>query len=169
MRAVVVTVLAAMLAVGCGRSQSPAPRSAASSVRPPVSRIVQRITGTVTPANAARFAELVGAQEDQIIGLKLDVQPGTDADFKASRYMAEPGDELFVISIGDGQAEGDGTEVVMPRAEAGYLHGAYVINGFYRVKAGGMHQGIISYGLEKIDPGPVLLNPSVVVQDKSLP
>jgi ABC-type Fe3+-hydroxamate transport system substrate-binding protein len=168
MRLIAILALAALAA--CSRPQHQAAASAAPSLaRQAPARIVQRITGEVTPANAERFAELVGGQEDQIIGLKLNIQPGTDADFKASRYMAEPSDQLFVVSIGDGDAEGDGTEVVMPTAEASLLHGSYVVDGFYQVKAGGMHQGIVSWGLEKIDPGSVLLNPQVAVQDKALP
>lgn len=122
-----------------------------------------RMTGTVTADNAAAFTEFVAKHQDKVIGLQVRIAPGTPTDFTAKHYLAEVDERLFVV-FKRGADEG-GIEVVAPKDEAGWLHGEYVLDGFYVVKSGGMHQGTLSYGLEKTDEGIIRTNPNVTVKD----
>ncbi len=152
------TALLALAAPAC----APTPADAAARA----SRTLLRMTGTVTPDNAAAFTAFVAKHQDKVIGLQVRVTPGTPSDFKARHYMAEITDRLFVV-FKRGDNEG-GIEIVAPKAEAVWLHGDYVLDGFYVVKSGGMHQGTLSYGLQKTDEGVIRANPDVLVRDVAL-
>lgn len=155
----------AVLAFGAALSSLPipafAPQPAEAAGRATLTLL--RITGTVTADNATRFTEFVAEHQDKVIGLQVRVTPGTPTDFAAKHYLAESDDRLFVV-FKRGDDEG-GIEVVAPKGEAVWLHGEYVLDGFYVVKSGGMHQGTLSYGLEKTDEGVIRANPNVVVKD----
>jgi hypothetical protein len=55
----------------------------------------------------------------------------------------------------------DNAEYLFPSGSYFFLHGDYMINGYFIPRRGGMHQGIISIAFEKIDDAQVLLNPNV--------
>jgi hypothetical protein len=55
----------------------------------------------------------------------------------------------------------DSAEYLFPSGTYFYLHGDYMINGYFIPRSAGMHQGIISIAFEKIDDTQVLLNPNV--------
>lgn len=148
-------------ALTCLAIPTVAPLTVEAAGRPRLTLL--RMTGTVTADNAASFTEFVAKHQDKVIGLQVHVTPGTQADFTAKHYMAQTDDRLFVIfKRGDNNG---GIEVVAPKGEAGWLHGDYVLDGFYVVKSGGMHQGTLSYGLEKTDEGAIRANPDVIVKD----
>jgi len=39
-----------------------------------------------------------------------------------------------------------------------FEHSGYVLDGFYRVKSGGVHQGTSSFGLSSVDEAQIRLN-----------
>jgi hypothetical protein len=55
----------------------------------------------------------------------------------------------------------DNAEYLFPNGTYFFLHGDYVIDGYFIPRRGGMHQGVISIPFEKIDDAQVLLNPNV--------
>ncbi|WP_271068615.1 hypothetical protein [Caulobacter sp. NIBR1757] len=114
-------------------------------------RTVPRLVGAVTPGNAARYTTFIADRLDQVVALRLSVTPGSDGDFKASNYLAQVSGDLFMVFKRAGATEG-GIEVVLPKGEARLVGGAYVVEGFFVVRSGGMHQGTLSYGLERMDP-----------------
>lgn len=119
--------------------------------------VIPKFVGRVTPDNATRFLEGVVGRTDKIVGLQVHIQPGGDKTFAEDRYLAEANDVLFSMSKSD-SLDGEGLEMVAPAAEAVWLHGDYALDGFYLVKSGGVHQGITSIGLERVDEAAVLLS-----------
>ncbi len=113
-------------------------------------RTVPRLVGAVTAGNADRYTTFISDRLDQVVALRLRVTPGTVPDFKASNYLAEVSGDLFMVFKRSSATDG-GIEVVLPKGEARLVGGAYVIDGFFVVRSGGMHQGTLSYGLERID------------------
>ena len=55
----------------------------------------------------------------------------------------------------------DKAEYLFPKGSYTYLHGAYVVKGYFIARSGGMHQGQVSNAFDKIDDAQVLLNPAV--------
>lgn len=113
-----------------------------------------RLVGAIAQDNSASFANTISENEDKIIGIKVSVEPG-----ETDGYLVNKGDDYLGITAGE-------FELVV---QSGYRweHGGYVVDGFYLVKGGGMHQGIISYGLEPVDEGTLRANPSVRIVDKN--
>jgi hypothetical protein len=52
-------------------------------------------------------------------------------------------------------------EYLFPNGSYVYLHGDYIINGYFIPRNGGIHQGMASIAFDKIDDAKVLLNPNV--------
>jgi hypothetical protein len=55
----------------------------------------------------------------------------------------------------------DENEYLFPTGTYRWEHGVYLIKGYFIVRNGGMHQGIVSLAFEKVDDSKVLLNPNV--------
>ena len=53
------------------------------------------------------------------------------------------------------------SEYLFPNGSYTYMHGAYIINGYFIARAGGTHQGVSSLSFERVDDAMVLLNPAV--------
>ena len=92
------------------------------------------------------------------------VEPGGDSDYARSGYLADADGPQFVISKSDLQ-RGNGIEVVT-NGTVGRDAGMFTLDGIYIVKAGGMHQGIASFGLQPVDEATVRLNPSVKIVER---
>ena len=52
-------------------------------------------------------------------------------------------------------------EYLFPQANVNYLHGEYIIKGYFIVRSGGTHQGVSSIAFEKVSDAIILTNPSV--------
>lgn len=110
---------------------------------------VDRIEGSVSPSTLPKFADLIANHLDQIVGLKVAVEAVDQAD------MVAHANGQFAVWVPGGDFE-----IVASRGFS-YQHGAYVFDGYFLVKSGGMHQGVLSYGLEQVDEAQVLLTPDI--------
>jgi hypothetical protein len=131
------------------------------------SRNVVTYTGQINVRTADRFLQLVSRNLDKVIGLKVFVDPSTGAQFEKSGYLAlydENGRQLSVSKGPPGGLEG-GIEVVK-NGLIDRTMGFYVIDGFFIVKSGGVHQGVVSYGLQPVDEAAVRLNPAVKLTER---
>ena len=130
----------------------------ASESRPAALPPVQRLVGNIGPANAVRALAMIADNQDKIIGLQIGVAGGSDEQFAKFGYLVsndEP--DYFLVSAGK-----DGGYEVLVKNGYRWEHGGYVIDGFYLVKSGGMHQGTLSYGLEPVSEADVRLRRTVV-------
>jgi hypothetical protein len=122
-----------------------------------------KYVGTISPDNAPQFLVDVANRLDQIVGIKVEVVPSGNDD--PHKYLVDRDDRLFVISASaKNNFAQEGIEIVAPYQEASFLHGSWVLDGFYVVKSGGVHQGIASFGLQKVNEGEVLLSPKYAVK-----
>jgi len=88
-------------------------------------------------------------------------------------YRPLAGCNGFTGSIGQQVAAAaylfDGQEVELNVDQgATWLHGSIVFDGFYLIKYGGTHQGILSFGLKQVDEATVILNPAIQVVDQAV-
>jgi hypothetical protein len=156
-------IAGAMLLATLGASSEAAPRRAHA----PVGRNVVIYTGQVNVRTADRFLETVSRNMDKVIGLKVFVDPSTDAQFEKNGYLALYDDNERQLSVSKGPpgVGGGGIEVVK-NGLIDRTMGFYVIDGFFIVKSGGLHQGIVSYGLQPVDEAAVRLNPAVKLTER---
>lgn len=56
----------------------------------------------------------------------------------------------------------DDAEFLFPKGSYRYEHGSWHVDGYFIVRSGGMHQGVVSNAFEKVDDSKVILNPNVV-------
>jgi hypothetical protein len=129
---------------------------------PAAARVVVMYTGEVNVNTAAKFTTTVSNNLDKVIGLKVYVDPGNDADLEKNAYLVGYDNNQFSVWKGKPGESGGGIEVVR-NGLIDRTMGFYVIDGFYIVKSGGLHQGTLSYGLQPVDEGVVRLNPAVKV------
>jgi hypothetical protein len=127
-------------------------------------RSVSTYSGEVNERTAARFVQLISHNVNRVIGLRVAVEPSSDSDFARSGYMADRDGPQFVISKSNLQ-NGSGIEVVT-NGPVGRDAGMFILDGIYIVKAGGMHQGIESFGLQPVDEATVRLNPTVKIEER---
>jgi hypothetical protein len=127
-------------------------------------KVVVRFTGEVTVDNAAAFTQAIAARRDQVVGVSISVGANSDAEFKTRHYLV--GADNDMLSIFKGPNRESGVEVVTK--DFRFEHGVWVVDGFYVVKDGGMHQGVVSYGLVPTDEGAVRLNPAVTIVERKL-
>lgn len=129
---------------------------------PAAARVVVMYTGEVNVNTAANFTNTISNNLDKVIGLKVYVDPGKDADLERNAYLVGYDHEQFSVWKGKPGESGGGIEVVR-NGLIDRTMGFYVIDGFYIVKSGGLHQGTLSYGLQPVDEAVVRLNPAVKV------
>jgi len=127
-------------------------------------RTVIQYSGQVNERSANRFAEVISRNVDRVIGLKVAIEPSEEASFSRTGYIAEIDGRQFVMSKSDPR-NGGGIEVVTNGA-VGRDAGMFKLDGIYIVKAGGMHQGVASFGLQPVDEATVRLNPSVKIVER---
>lgn len=120
-------------------------------------RTITRLTGEVTSANFTAFCGVVADAVDRVIGLKVQIDSPLP-DPQDSELQDSGAVYLF-----------DGEEIEL-NADKGaiWLHGSIVFDGFYLIKYGGMHQGILSFGLQQVDEAAVILNPAIRVVDQAV-
>jgi hypothetical protein len=133
-----------------------------SATRPHVAAIPKYV-GTISAENAPQFLLDVANRVDQIVGVQVEIIPSGNGG--PLKYFVDRDDRLFVISgsVKNNFAQ-EGIEIVSPKDEASFLHGSWVLDGFYVVKSGGVHQGVASFGLQKVNEGEVLLSPKFAVK-----
>ena len=120
-------------------------------------RHVRMLEGAITLGNFDRFSEIIIDEIDDVIGLLLyQDQIETPADGSSGLTISGDGSDRLVI-----YKEPDPTVEFVINGGTRWEHGSWVIDGFYLVKRGGLHQGIASLGLMRVDEATVRLNPSI--------
>lgn len=110
---------------------------------------VEFLQGPITPKNISALAGLACRNYDRIVRLDISVSwPAKGSD-------VEQADDQRLI-FWDSKAE-----YLFPRDTYAYLHGDYVIKGYFIARNGGFHQGITSRAFEKVDDATVMLSPTV--------
>jgi hypothetical protein len=110
---------------------------------------IELLTGEIDQKSVEDLGGLACRKYDHIVHLQISVDWPSD---KTEQETTE--DKRLVFWNSE-------AEYLFPNGSYTWLHGQYVINGYFIPRSGGMHQGIISIYFEKIDDVPVLLNPSV--------
>ena len=110
---------------------------------------IEYLGGNIGQANVENLGGLACRNYDKIVHLKISI------DWPADALDQEVTDDKRLVFWDDT------AEYLFPDGSYSYLHGSYLVNGYFIPRSGGMHQGIISIAFEKIDDAQVLLNPAV--------
>ena len=110
---------------------------------------IEFLQGPITPKNIGALAGLACRNYDRIVHLDISVNwPATSSDVEQTDYQR--------LIFWDSRAE-----YLFPKDTYAYLHGDYVIKGYFIARNGGFHQGITSRAFEKVDDATVMLSPAV--------
>jgi hypothetical protein len=116
---------------------------------------IYNVSGDITPSSYKGFEQFLLNSLDTIVGLKVS--------FPANEYT--PG--VVVAGANDGQFvayfSGAGESEIVAVEGFQFLHGAYVFDGFFVVKSGGVHQGTVSLSLQKTDEAQVRLSNAAII------
>ncbi len=128
----------------------------ASGDAPKNERTIRVLRGEVDDANLQKICSLIADENDNVIGLKLRFNtPQND------RWSVEVQDE------GGGYVF-DG-EIELNVSDGAYwVNGALSLDGFWLVKYGGMHQGILSFGLQQVDEAQIRLNTGIKLVERDV-
>ncbi|HEY3146135.1 MAG TPA: hypothetical protein VGJ75_07280 [Dongiaceae bacterium] len=113
---------------------------------------IEVLKGPVNTGNAGQLAALACRNEDKIV--HIDIQLNWPYD-----KLEEEQTSFERLVFWD-----DENEYLFPKGTFFFLHGEYVVRGYFIARSGGVHQGIQSNAFEKVDDAAVLLNPYVVEQ-----
>jgi hypothetical protein len=127
-------------------------------------RLVPLITGTATADNVEELMSAAGGACDSFIGVKVRFDPApADDDLQYSVSGDTEDDYLIVFRSGDPTS----TELVINGAFR-WEQGAYVVDGFFLVKSGGMHQGVVSLGLQPVEEAILQSSPKIAILEQPL-
>lgn len=128
----------------------------ASGVAPKDERIITVLKGEVDDANLQRVSSLIADANDSVIGLKL-------------RFNT-PGNDQWSVAVQDDDSGYifDGEIELNVSGGAFWVNGALSLDGFWLVKYGGMHQGILSFGLQPVDEAQIRLNTGIRLVEQSV-
>ncbi len=96
----------------------------------------------------------MGDHLDKVIGLKIGVEGLGEKTISVTAYSGQ----FVVYRLANTQSE------IVATAGFSWQHGSYIFDGFFIVKSGGIHQGVVSYGLEPVNEAIVRLNPNVRIR-----
>ena len=121
------------------------------SLTPALARTItiEFLEAPINEANARSLDNVACRNLDRIVHLKIAVNWSAD---KLDRETAGYNRLVFW---------NDKAEYLFPAGSYAYLHGDYIIDGYFIARSGGIHQGITSVAFDKVDDAKVLLNPSV--------
>ena len=121
-----------------------------TAATPPTKNVViEFLQGSVTPKNVGDLAGLACRNYDHIVHLDISVNwPAKDSDVETT-------DEKRLI-FWNSRAE-----YLFPKDSYQYLHGEYVIKGYFIARNGGIHHGATSRAFDKVDDATVMLSPTV--------
>ena len=118
---------------------------------------IYTVNGEITKSDYKGFEQFLINSLDSVIGLKV-------------YFLADSSDVQGELSVGANNGQfvayinGDVAESEIVATEGfQFLHGDYVFDGFFIVKSGGMHQGIISLYLQKTDEAQVRLSAAKII------
>jgi len=111
--------------------------------------VIEFLQGPITPKNIGDLAGLACRNYDHIVHLDISVNwPAKDSDVETSDYQR--------LIFWNSRAE-----YLFPKDTYQYLHGEYVIKGYFIARNGGFHQGATSRAFEKVDDATVMVSPTV--------
>jgi hypothetical protein len=113
---------------------------------------VYRVNGHVTPKNVRGFQVFLLNSVDAIVGLKVHFS--ADNRHGPGIVTAEADNGSFVSYMAGNDAEVE----IFAKDGFEYRSGDYVFDSFYLVKYGGMHQGIHTVSLNRMEESSVLLS-----------
>ena len=113
---------------------------------------ILRVNGEVTAATYKGLEAFLFNSLDMLVGLKVSFPQGESTDVGELNVSAE--DDKFVAYLAGPESE---SEMVANKGFS-FQHGSYVFDGFFVVKSGGMHQGIVSLFLDQAEESAVLLS-----------
>lgn len=113
---------------------------------------ITRVNGEVSASNFNGLVAFLSNAVDAIVGLKVSF-PAEDANRDGTVQAFEDGG-LFISY----QAEPEIEAQISAEDGFDFRHGAFVFDGFYLVKYGGMHQGISALMLQSVDEAQILLS-----------
>lgn len=110
---------------------------------------IETFQASVTPEAVDNLTGIACRNFDKIVRLKIDVT------WPVETGSAEPsGYERLIFATSD-------SEFLFPKGTYTYMHGSWVVDGYFIVTSGGMHMGTVSYAFTPVDMATVLLNPHV--------
>jgi hypothetical protein len=119
---------------------------------------VYLVNGPITTSNYKGFEQFLFNSMDTIIGLKVDFSANENAS--EGEVFADATDNQFVAYLIGANRESE----IVATENFQYLHGNFVVDGFFVVKSGGMHQGVVSLYLQKTDEAQVRLSSAKILQ-----
>jgi len=139
----------------------------ANAAHKPSNAVVVKFVGGVDHRNAMAFLKSLHDQAGKIVGLNIHVEPGDAKRFPGDDYVAREEEDQFVVSKAP-SAFGEAMEMVAPDEDVGWRQGEYVLGGFYRVKSGGIRQGVTAMELEKVSGSDALPGPKSKVVERPI-
>jgi hypothetical protein len=150
----------AILTIIAGSSATPAQAGPQAHARIRTStsgtrHVVEMHVGRVDASNASAFADVLSLNLDKVIGLKIAIAPNKEGE----KYSVSRDDRGYTI-VGDDEFEAvfQGGQGRRGRDET--------IDGYFRVLNGGMHQGVLSYGLKPVPLSTLRRDPRLVIAQR---
>jgi len=130
----------------------------AAEAQPIKAKTLVVYNGTVDAGSAERLLELIGNSTDEVIGLRLIVEPSKESD---ERYFTHRDGSQLNITAGNPL---DAPRELIVNGPVGTTWAMWQVDGFYLIKFGGMHAaGAMSYGASAVDEATVRLNPNLSI------
>jgi hypothetical protein len=114
---------------------------------PKPQRCIEKLTGPVSTRNTFLLEGLSCRNLDKIVHVNISVDWASDA-------LSQNDAGRFVFWTSE-------SEFLFPQSKVIFLHGSYLVNGYFIARSGGTHQGVTSMAFEKVEDASVMLNPSV--------
>ena len=110
---------------------------------------VEFLQAAIDPAHVGWLFGIACRNYDHIIHLDISVDwPDKSVDVEQTRYQR--------LVFWDNSAE-----YLVPKDSFFFLHGSYIIKGYFIARSGGVHQGVVSNAFEKISDAQVMLSPGL--------
>ena len=129
----------------------PQTETSKKDVAPPNGAItVEFLQAAIDPSHAGWLSGLACRNLDHIVHLDIKVDwPEQSLDVETS------GNRRLVFW-------NDANEFLFPEGSFYFLHGSYIVKGYFIARSGGVHQGIVSNAFEKVSDAQVMLSPGLV-------
>ena len=118
---------------------------------------IRVLEGELTIKRLKLAANFVFNNRDKIVGLRFNVMHSEPKEGGQLYANIGADKELLIYKTGMTGVKGDDIQLLI-RSGFQYVHGSYVVNGYYIPKFGGMYQGILAYYFEAVSESQVLLS-----------
>lgn len=111
---------------------------------------VEFLQASIDPAHVGWLSGLACRNLDRMVHLDIRVEwPDKSLDVETSDYRR--------LIFWDKEAE-----YLFPKGSYSLLHGSYIIKGYFIVRSGGIHQGMVSNAFEKAGDPQAMFGPGLV-------